>query len=274
MRFVHVLALLCLLTIGCAPVVTSTPAAGPTTAVVSTPAVGPTTVRIAAAADLRPAFDVLLPAFEQASGHRTVVSYGSSGNFYQQLQNGAPHDVFFSADVDYAQRLADAGLTAGGATPYADGRLVLWTADPGVVAYLVHPPRDPFYATQPKTLAIANPEHAPYGRAAMAALSSPDLARLAGLKLVKGDNVAHAAQMVQSGAADVGLIALSLALSPAMQGGWYRAVDPTAYPPIRQAAVVLRTDRREASAALLAYITSPEGRALLARSGFEPPSKP
>jgi len=260
MRLLPFLAVACLLAAGCS---STAPA----------PAPDLVTVRIAAAADLRPAFDELLPAFERASGYRTLVSYGSSGNFYQQLQNGAPHDVFFSADVAYAQRLADASLTDGGPTSYAVGRLVFWTAAPEVLAWFGHPPTVHNVGI-PRTLAIANPEHAPYGRAAVAALGSPELARLRLLQRVTGDNVAHALQMAESGAADAALVALSLVLSPNAKTGGYKLIPADAHPPIEQAVVVARNGRTEGAHALVQYVNSPAGREVMARFGFEPPSKP
>ncbi len=228
------------------------------------------TVTVAAAADLRFAMDELVAAYAAtAGGTKIEVAYGSSGAFFAQISSGAPFDLFFSADIDYPRRLEAAGLGAGPTRPYAVGRIVLWvtTASPldvqgrGLNALL-----DPAVGR----IAIANPEHAPYGRAAVAALRSAGLYdRLAG-RFVLGENVSQAAQFVQSGAAQAGIIALSLALAPTLrgQGRWW-AIPPDSYPAIEQGALVLRGAANPGAASrFLDFVLGPQGRAVLDRYGF------
>lgn len=225
---------------------------------------------IAAAADLSYAFEEATAAFEKRSGHKVRLSFGSSGNFYSQIQNGAPFDLFFSADVDYARKLEAEGLAEPGSLyKYATGRIVLWVpADSSLeIAKLgLNALLDPAAAK----IAIANPQHAPYGRAAVAALQKAGIYDKIAGKLVLGENISQAAQFVVSGNAQAGIIALSLAVSPAMRDkGRYHVIPQEDYPPIEQAAVILKASpRKEIAAAFLAYLKSAEGTALLKRYGF------
>src|SRR5262249_8366344 len=172
------------------------------------------TIRIAAAADLQYAFPELAAQYEKQSGVKLAVSYGSSGSFFAQIQNGAPFDLFFSADVSYANRLALAHQAeADSVQIYAVGHLVLWLPsdsplDPSAGLKILLDPRI-------QRIAIANPEHAPYGRAAVAALRDAGLYDQLQRKLVLGENISQAAQFVQSGSAQAGLVAQSLTFSPA-----------------------------------------------------------
>ena len=201
------------------------------------------------------------------------LSFGSSGNLFSQIQNGAPFDLFFSADSDYPQKLADAGrVDARSLRTYAVGHLVLWVPNSS--------PLDPQklkmdLLTDPKVqrIAIANPQHAPYGRAAMAALEHFGLKDKVAAKLVMGENISQAAQFVQSGNAQAGLIALSLALSPAMKdAGHYWELPADSYPELRQVAAIVTASKHKAAAqAFLNYVTSPEGRAILQQYGFRTP---
>ncbi len=233
-------------------------------------------VRVAAAADLKFALDDLLTEFQrQHSDIRVVVTYGASGNFYAQLCNKAPFDVFFSADVEYPRRLIDKGLAAReDEFLYAVGHLVVWVpnASPleldrlGIRALL-----DP----RVRKIAIANPRHAPYGRAAEAALKSLGVYEQIKAKIVNGENVAQAAQFVETGSADAGVIALSLALSPALRERgrrWEVPVD--AYPRLEQGGVILSWARdRQAAEALRVFVSGPGGKAVLKRFGFFLPEK-
>jgi molybdate transport system substrate-binding protein len=225
---------------------------------------------IAAAADLGYAFEEATTAFEKQSGHKVRLSLGSSGNFFAQIQNGAPFDLFFSADIEYPRNLEAAGLAEPGSLyEYATGRIVLWVpADSpldmtkqGLTALL-----DPAAAK----ISIANPQHAPYGRAAVAALKKANLYDKLSAKLVLGENISQAAQFVVSGNAQAGIIALSLAISPAMRDkGRYFMIPQQDYPPIEQAAVILKSSRQKAvAAAFFAYLKSDEGTALMKRYGF------
>jgi molybdate transport system substrate-binding protein len=233
-----------------------------------------TPLRIAAASDLQFVFPVLTAQFERESRHRVDVSFGSSGNFYAQLQNGAPFDLFFSADVDYPKRLESSGLTVEGTlAEYASGRVVLWTRnEPHLdlargLATLAEP--------RVRRIAIANPEHAPYGRAAVAALRHEQLYDRVRSKFVLGENISQAAQFAQSGNADAGLIALSLALAPAMRAsGHYVEIPASYHPPIEQAAVILRSSRQpDVARQFLSFLQKPESQRALQEAGFVLPAR-
>ncbi len=231
----------------------------------------PRTVSVAAAADLQFALVDLQAAFTKVHPDIDLaLTYGSSGNFYAQIVNGAPFDLFLSADETYPQKLMDAGLAdRASAFRYSRGRLVLWVpaASPiplerlGLKALL-----DP----AAKKVAIANPRHAPYGRAAEAALAKLGLLDAVRPRLVYGENIAQTAQFVQTGAADIGILALSLVKASAMSGLGRRFELPLdAYPPLEQGGVVLtRTRDRAAAWAFRDFLRGPEGVAILKRYGF------
>jgi molybdate transport system substrate-binding protein len=230
-------------------------------------------ISVAAAADLNYALKDLAARFEKKTGQRVGLSFGSSGNLFSQIQSGAPFDLFFSADEQYPQKLADSGLIDRAAIrPYAVGRLVLWVSNRlGLEPQALRMD----LLTQPSVqrIAIANPQHAPYGRAAMAALSHFGLQDKLPSKLVFGENISQAAQFVQSGNAQAGLIALSLALSPAMKNGKYWELPSDSYPALQQAAGIVSTSKhKQAAQAFLDYVTSPEGAAVLTQYGFGLPS--
>ncbi|HYA36265.1 MAG TPA: molybdate ABC transporter substrate-binding protein, partial [Candidatus Binataceae bacterium] len=215
-------------------------------------------ITIAAAADLTFVFKDVAARFHDETGDTTKISYGSSGNFFSQLSNGAPFDLFFSADVNYPKKLEEAGLTQPGTLyKYAVGRLVIWvpTASKLDLSQGMRVLLDPGI----NKIAIANPEHAPYGAAAVAAMRHDGVFEKVQAKLVKGENISQTAQFVQSGNADIGLIALSLALAPAMKSaGRYVEVPPADYPPIVQAAVILKSSRdAEAAKRFLDFMKKP-----------------
>lgn len=234
----------------------------------------PAEVRVAAASDLR--FALEEAAAELAARRpalRLRATYGSSGNLHAQLLQRAPFDVYLSADAAYPADLVRRG---GGAEAdlftYAIGRLVIWV--PAGSALTVE--RDGLRALEgARRVAIANPAHAPYGRAAQAALRGAGLWGRLQPKLVLGENIAQAAQFVESGAADAGLLARSLAVAPAMRGrGRWRDVPASAHPQLLQGGLILRTARsRGAALALRDYLLGAAGRALLARNGFDLPSR-
>jgi len=230
-------------------------------------------IKVAAAADLNYAMKDLTGRYENKSGNRVSLSFGSSGNFYSQIQNGAPFDLFFSADLDYVKKLAAAGkIDSSSVRTYAIGRLVLWVPD----SLKLDPQKlkmDLLLDPSIKKIAIANPGLAPYGRAAAAALEHFQIKGLVSDRLVMGENVGQAAQFVQSGNAQAGLIPLSLALSPAMKdAGKYWEVPQDAYPEIRQGVgVVSSSKNKKAAQAFLDYISSPEGTAVLEQYGFRVP---
>lgn len=231
---------------------------------------------VAAAADLNFAMKEIVPDYEKETGNSVKLSLGSSGNFYSQIFNGAPFDLFFSADIEYPRKLEEGGLTAPGTLLiYAVGRIVVWVpasspadVDRLKMKALLHP--------SVKKVAIANPEHAPYGRAAVAALKHFGLYGQVEKRLVLGENISQAAQFVQSGAADIGIIALSLAVAPTMQqAGRYWEVPLEAYPRLEQGAVVLKgaqkRGRLEAALGFRDWIKRPVGRAVLQKYGFSLP---
>jgi molybdate transport system substrate-binding protein len=231
---------------------------------------GPRTVRIAAAADLRYALDEIIAAFEAEHQDVTVaVSYGSSGTFFAQLQRGAPFDVFLSADVSYPRQLDDQQLTLAGSTfTYAVGRIVLWVRNDSRLD--VSRGFDALLDPAVTHVAIANPEHAPYGRAARAALEAAGVLDRVQPKLVLGENVSQTMQFAQSGSADAGIVALSLAMAPTVAGeGRYWEVPPDLYPRMEQGGTVLKTAADpDAARAFVTFLQSDAGRGILRRFGF------
>ena len=227
-------------------------------------------VRVAAAADLKFALDAVFSATAASmSGIRPAVTYGSSGSFYAQIENGAPFDLFLSADAEYPRRLAANGLADGEPFLYAVGRIALWVPASSTLdlrALGLRALLDPSVGK----VAIANPRHAPYGRAAEAAMRSLGVYDGVKEKLVLGENVAQAAQFVQSGAADAGVIALSLALAPPMRSsGRYVEIPLESYPRMDQGGIVLRGAREPAAARVLRdALLGSRGREILKDYGF------
>ena len=232
-------------------------------------------ITVAAAADLSTALPEIVAAYTKHIGQPVKLTFGSSGNLTNQIENGAPFDVFFSADENYPARLIEKRLAQKDSLyHYAVGRLVLWIPNElpldlqklGMQALL-----DPSI----KKIAIANPLHAPYGRAAEAALKHFGVYDQIAPKLVLGENISQAAQFVESGNAQAGLIALSHALSPALKDkGHYWTVPLDAYPTLNQAAVVLSKSKNADSARkFLDFVRSPEGTSLLKNYGFSLPTE-
>jgi molybdate transport system substrate-binding protein len=212
----------------------------------------------------------LAQKFEQQTNTKVDVTYGSSGNFFSQIQNGAPFDLFFSADAGYPKTLAAAG-TADPATlyKYALGRIVIWTAPDAKVDVTRERWRALLDARVQK-IAIANPQHAPYGRAAVAAMQKAGIYEQVKAKLVYGENISQAAQFVQSGNAQAGIVALSLSVSPAMKDGKSWVIPADMHEPIEQAAIVLNAAKnRKGAVAFLEFVKSAAGREILARFGFQ-----
>jgi molybdate transport system substrate-binding protein len=229
-------------------------------------------VAVAAASDLQSVLPGIAAQFEKETGQPVRLTFGSSGNFFAQIQNGAPFDLFLSADIDYPKRLESSGLAERGSRyEYAVGRIVLWTRrDSGIdvqrgLAALAD--------ARVRRIAIANPEHAPYGRAAVAALRHENLYDRVKDKFVIGENISQTAQFADSGSADVGLIALALALSPALaQTGTYVEIPEAWHPPIEQAAVVLAASRQKTLARqFLEYLKKPDVIQILRSYGFGVP---
>jgi len=227
------------------------------------------TVAIAAAADLIYCLDELDASFQKAHPDIEVkVSTGSSGNFFAQIKNGAPFDVFLSADMSYPNELIKAGLAEEKSlTPYAIGRIVVWTTKEGVdISGGIES------LTKASRIAIANPDHAPYGKAAKAALEHFQLWDKMQSKIVLGENIAQTAQFVQTGNVDAGIVALSLVLSPKLaKVGYYADIPLDSYPKLEQGAVITKYGSANAAAALyLEFLRSKEAREIFDRYGFRP----
>lgn len=234
---------------------------------------GQVTVRVAAAADLKFALDEVVEIAEsRRPGLDVVVVYGSSGTFLQQVRNGAPYDLYLSADLAYPRELVDDGLAdEADLFRYAVGRLVLWVPDGSAID-----PADGLEVlarSEVRRVSIANPEHAPYGVAASAALEATGVADRVGDKLVLGENVAQAAEFVRSGNADAGIVALSLVLSdPLRDVGAWAEVPADLYPRLDQGGVVLaRSEEKGAARFVRDVLLGEEGSAVLAEYGFTLP---
>ena len=230
-------------------------------------------VNVAAAADLKFAMAELAAQFEKASGAKLDVTYGSSGNFLTQIENGAPFDLFFSADSEYPKKLEAAGLAEPGTLrEYAVGHIVIWTPNESGI----NAAKDGWKSLldqRVKKIAIANPEHAPYGRAAVAAIKKAGIYEQVKDKLIYGENISQAAEFVQSGNVPAGIVALSLAVSPAMKNGNRWEIPANTYPPIKQAVVLLEaSNNKDAARGFLEFVSGPQGRQILERFGFTVPT--
>ncbi len=230
---------------------------------------------MAAAADLTFPLREIAADFERQTGIPVRLTFGASGNLLTQIQQGAPFDVYFSADTDYPQRAIKEGLAvADSLTPYAVGQLVVFVPH-GTDLDLERHGLDALTSAKVSKLAFANPAHAPYGRAAEAALKKGGVYDKLKERLVMGENVAQTAQFVRSGDAQAGLISLSLAQSPDMtNAGKYWKVPQDLYPPLVQSAVVLkRAAGNDDARKFLQYVAGDAGRAVLRRHGFQDPPK-
>lgn len=228
-------------------------------------------ITVAAAADLQYALPEVAHFYEAKTGQHVKLTFGSSGNLFAAIQNGAPYDLFFSADTLYAQKLAETGQ---GLSPslyeYAVGQLVLWA--PRSSPLDLQRGMELLLQPQVHKIAIANPRHAPYGRAAEEALKSAGIYARVQPKLVLGENISQTAQFVESGNADVGLLSLSLVIAPpgknAAMPGKYWVVPGKLYQPLRQAAIVIKGAHEESANRFLAFIRSKEGQNVLQQYGF------
>ena len=230
-------------------------------------------VSVAVAANLKPAFEELAKAFRARTGAEVKATFGASGSFFAQIQHGAPFDLFLSADAELPAKVAEAGLADGRPFTYAHGALVVWVPhdsrldlDGKGLAALADP--------SVRKLAIANPQVAPYGRAAEAALKAAGVLEAVKDRLVLGQSVAQTAQFVQSGNAQAGLLPLSLALAPPLsQEGRHFRVREGSYEKIRQDGVVLKGAKEARLARELAAFLAGPGRATLERYGYVAPSR-
>jgi molybdate transport system substrate-binding protein len=229
-------------------------------------------ITIAAAADLKFAMEEIVTVFKLANPAAEVETiYGSSGKFHTQIQQGAPYDLYFSADIQYPRMLAQEGFAASEAKPYAFGRIVLWSASRDASRMAIADLANPAIAR----IAIANPKHAPYGKRAEEALRSAGIWEKVEPRLVMGENIAQTAQYVQSGNADVGIIALSLALNKELAAkGGYALIPDNLHQPLEQGYIVTRQAANNALAKkFAAYMGSPEARRVMVRYGFVLPGE-
>ena len=227
-------------------------------------------ITVAAAADLQFAMEDVAARFQKETGKTAKLIYGSSGNFFQQIQSGAPFDMFFSANLDYPKKLEAAGLTEPGSYyQYAKGKIVIWVRNEskldlssGMKVLL-----DPSV----KKIAVANPQHAPYGQAAVAAMQKENIYERVKDKFVLGENISQTASFVVSGSADAGIVALSLALSPNMKDkGRYAEIPADEYPPIEQACVILGSSKnKETARQFLSFVKTTAIGDVLKSYGFD-----
>lgn len=229
-------------------------------------------VTIAAAADLKFAMDEIAASFRAANPADEVdVIYGSSGKFHTQIQQGAPYDLYFSADIAFPRALAKAGLAASEVKPYALGRIVLWSSTIDATKLTLASLTDPKIVR----VAIANPKHAPYGRRAEEALRASGLWEKIESKLVYGENIAQTAQFVLTGNAQVGIVALSLALASELASkGSYWLVPSELHEPLEQGFVLTRRAAANPIAKRFAdHMGSGPARAIMVRYGFVLPGE-
>lgn len=227
--------------------------------------------RVAAASDLKFALDSVIRVFEDETSSEVTVTYGSSGKLFEQISNGAPFDIFFSADLAYPEKLQRARLTISEPKVYGTGRLVVWSSvlDPSDLKMesLVH--------NMKGKVAIANPQHAPYGKRAVEAMLFYNVYEKVKTRLVLGENISQTAQYLYSGAADIGIIALSVALSPPMKklGGNYYVIPDESHLPLQQAYVLLSRARNNSSLSKFdAFLSTDRARGIFRIYGFSIPS--
>jgi molybdate transport system substrate-binding protein len=228
---------------------------------------------VAAAADLSTALREITQDYEKKTNVTVTLSFGASGALTQQIQNGAPFDLFFSADMDYPRQLIAAGhADSPSLYQYAVGKLVLWVPADSALD-VEHAGMSILLDASVKKVAIANPQHAPYGRAAVAALKHYGLYDRVADRLVLGENVSQAAQFVESGNAQAGFVALAHALAPGMQGkGKYWEIPADAYPQLSQGVVVLtQSPHKNEAAEFVEYIKTKEAAQVFRKYGFTVP---
>jgi molybdate transport system substrate-binding protein len=229
-------------------------------------------ITIAAAADLKFALDEIVVSFKRIhSDARIETIYGSSGQFSTQIRQGAPYDLYFSADISYPRALESEGYAASRAKPYAVGRIVLWGSSLDIGKMTLADLADPSI----RKIAIANPRHAPYGKRAEEALRTAGVWEKVESKLVYGENVSQTAQFVQSGNAQVGIIALSLALSPELaKQGSFVLIPDSLHQPLEQGYIITRRAAANPLAHEFArYIAGKEARTIMRRYGFALPAE-
>ncbi len=229
-------------------------------------------ITIAAAADLKFAMDEIVASFKETNAEDDVeVIYGSSGKFHTQIRQGAPYDLYFSADIAFPRALAQAGLAASEVKPYAFGRIVLWSVGMDASKMTLESLLD----EKVTRIAIANPRHAPYGKRAEEALRAARLWEKVEPKLVYGENIAHTAQFVQSGNAQVGIIALALAVNPELSGkGGYWLIPDELHEPLEQGFIITKRAAGNVLAQRFSdYMVSNPARAVMRKYGFVLPGE-
>ena len=230
-------------------------------------------IKVAAASDLAYAFGEIGQAFQKQTGHKVTFTFGSSGNFAKQLAEGAPFDVYASANVKFVEDTIAAGACDGETKAlYGRGRIVIWTK-PGVA-----PARSVAELAESRfvKVAIANPQHAPYGKAAQQALEATGAWAAVQPKLVYGENIQQTFQFVQSGNVEAAIVALSLAKAQAnaKEGVEWALVDEAQHEPLDQALVVCKKGSNAAVGKQFAdYVRTPEGREIMKRFGFVLPGE-
>ncbi len=229
------------------------------------------TVNVAVASNMKPAFEVIYRDFKRTHPEDLRVVYGSSGNFASQIKQGAPFSLFISADEAFPNYLYRAGLTRDTGVVYAIGYLAFIANNSSGIKVSADPEQIQFILGQSKRIAIANPDLAPYGRAAVQYLQSTKLWDRLKDKLVYGENISVATMYVSSGAAYVGITALSLAKAPELSGSInYIALPESLYTPIKQRMILMKNPSALA-VELYDYLQSPEAKAVLFKYGYSTP---
>jgi molybdate transport system substrate-binding protein len=230
------------------------------------------TIRVAAASDLQSVLPEIAKTFEDKTGAHVDLSFGSSGNFFAQIQNGAPFDLFFSADSEFPRKLIESGhAEPRSAVVYGIGGLVLWMAANAKCDVRVEK-WNCLLKPEVSKIAIANPTHAPYGRAAVAALHAAHIYEQARTKLVLGENISQAAQFAQSGGAQAGILSFSQMRLPSLSGGRQWEIPRDSYPRIEQTVVVLKSAHEKSAAEeFVKFVAEGAGREVLQQAGFQPP---
>jgi len=231
----------------------------------------PAQVRVAAAADLSLAFRDVAMAYEKKTGVKVVFTFGSTGNLAKQIDEGAKYDLFAAANVSFADQVIASGACDGATkAPYESGRIVLWTKDDAKI----DPPKSVADLADKRfvKIAIANPEHAPYGMAAQQAMTAAGVWETVKPKLVYGENVQQTLQFAQTGNVEVAIVALSLAI--VVEGGKYTLVEEAQHKPIDQALVVCSRGGNAAGGKDFAsFVSSADGRAIMRKFGFVLPGE-
>ena len=238
-------------------------------AAVSPAAAQDKTITVFAAASMKNALDEIDAAYTAKTGVKFSVSYAASSVLAKQIEQGAPFEIFFSADSNYPQQLVDHGKAGGTPVPYAFGHLVMWSASIDMKNVQVADLEQPKFGR----IAIANPQHAPYGKRAEQALRAAGVWAPLQSRLVFGDNIGQTAQFAQSGNAQVGLVAESLVVNSPVMGS-YAPVPPSLYEPLKQSFVLTKKGAENPLAQDFAhYVQAGQGKAVLSRYGFKLPDE-